>query len=155
MDLDNDDQVSVDEEVEVLDVEEEIDPETSFALEEEGDDDPGSVDDDSLTEKPAPLSKRFDVVSINEMYGSSLDQTKKTRPYLTQFEITKILAVRAQQLENGSPPFIALTDELHNSKAIAFEEYRSKNIPFVIRRYLPDKSHEDWRLSDFRNAFVI
>ncbi len=151
--MENEDPVSIDDEVEILDVEEEIDPDISFPNEEEGDDD--DDDDDSITEKQSNLSKRFDIVSVDEMYGSSLDKTKKTRPYLTQFEITKILAVRAQQLENGSPPFIHLTDELRNSKSIAYEEYRKKSIPFVIRRYLPDKTQEDWRLSDFKNAYVI
>ena len=153
MDLENDETVLADDEVEIVDIEEEIDPDINFPNEEDGDGD--DDDDDSLTDKQMNISKRFDIVSVNEMYGSSLDKAKKTRPYLTQFEITKILAVRAQQLENGSPPFIPLNDELTNSKAISYEEYRSRCIPFVIRRYLPDKTYEDWRLQDFRNAYVI
>ena len=148
MDMDDEENSSIDEEVEILDVEEEIDPGPAIN-EEDGEDDEDNI------EKPSSISKKFDIVSVNELYGSSLSKSKRTRPYLTQFEITKILSIRAQQLENGSPPFIPITDELLNSKSIAYEEYRQKCVPFIVRRYLPNKSYEDWKLSDFKNAYVI
>ncbi|KAJ2908357.1 DNA-directed RNA polymerases II and V subunit 6B, partial [Coemansia aciculifera] len=31
---------------------------------------------------------------------------------------------------------------------IALKELRAKKIPFVIRRYLPDASYEDWRVTE-------
>ncbi len=31
---------------------------------------------------------------------------------------------------------------------IAMKELKEKKIPFTIRRYLPDGSYEDWRLSE-------
>ena len=30
-------------------------------------------------------------------------------------------------------------------------EYKEGVLPLIIRRYLPDNTHEDWRVSDFVN----
>jgi hypothetical protein len=36
----------------------------------------------------------------------------------------------------------------YSSLQIAMKELREKKIPFIIRRYLPDGSFEDWRIQD-------
>jgi DNA-directed RNA polymerase subunit K/omega len=43
-------------------------------------------------------------------------------------------------------------DEMNSNRLaapqIAMKELKEKKIPFTIRRYLPDGSYEDWRLSE-------
>jgi len=72
---------------------------------------------------------------------------RRTRPVLSRFERAKILALRAEQLDRGTP---ALVEKLDGDSALATaeREFAAGRIPFIIRRYLPDRSVEDWKLSE-------
>ena len=73
----------------------------------------------------------------------------KTSSILTKYEKTKVLCERAQQIENGSPPYIANFERFNNSYSIAVEEMNQKKIPFIIRRSMPtSKYFEYWKLKD-------
>lgn len=72
---------------------------------------------------------------------------RRTRPVLSKFERAKVIAIRAEQIGRGTP---ALVEKLAGDEAIttAEREFAAGRIPFVIRRYLPDGSFEDWKLSE-------
>ena len=72
---------------------------------------------------------------------------KITQPFITKFERAKILGIRSEMISNGSPPLVHNTFD--NSYDIAKQEYLEKKIPLIIRRYLPNNTYEDWRLTDF------
>lgn len=82
-----------------------------------------------------------------------LDQHRKSLPIATKYEITRLLAERIYQLNNGAPPMIVWTGPksgLQITESIAREELRQRRIPFIIRRTFPNGSTEDWKLEDFR-----
>ncbi|KAJ2721650.1 DNA-directed RNA polymerases I, II, and III subunit RPABC2 [Coemansia sp. Benny D115] len=70
-----------------------------------------------------------------------------TTPYMTKYERARILGARALQISMNAPVMVELDGE-SDPYEIALKELRAKKIPFVIRRYLPDQSFEDWRVTE-------
>lgn len=70
-----------------------------------------------------------------------------TTPYMTKYERARILGARALQISMNAPVMVDLDGE-SDPYEIALKELRAKKIPFVIRRYLPDSSYEDWRVTE-------
>ncbi|KAJ1960419.1 subunit common to RNA polymerases I, II, and III [Dipsacomyces acuminosporus] len=70
-----------------------------------------------------------------------------TTPYMTKYERARILGARALQISMNAPVMVELDGE-SDPYEIALKELREKKIPFVIRRYLPDLSYEDWRVQE-------
>ncbi|MEX0597892.1 MAG: DNA-directed RNA polymerase subunit omega [Candidatus Paceibacterota bacterium] len=80
-----------------------------------------------------------------------IDEFHKTIPFLTKYEKTRILGLRAKQIDNGSKPFINPTKfNLIDGYVIAQRELESKRLPFIIRRPLPNGGSEFWKLKDLQ-----
>lgn len=71
-----------------------------------------------------------------------------TYPFLTLYEKTKVLALRASQLARGAPPFIDVPEYLTDVYEIARAELEAKRLPYILKRPLPDGEYEYWRLAD-------
>ena len=71
-----------------------------------------------------------------------------TYPFLTLYEKTKVLSLRASQLAHGAPPFIDVPDYLTDVYEISKAELEAKRLPFILKRPLPDGKFEYWRLAD-------
>ena len=82
------------------------------------------------------------------------DPIHTTVPILTKFEYTRVLGVRATQIENGAPLFISVDESIIDSYVIARMEVEAKKLPFIIRRPLPGGKMEYWRLADLENLNV-
>jgi len=80
--------------------------------------------------------------------GEKADEYHRTYPFLTVFERTKIIGLRANQLSKGSVPFIAVPKHITDVRDIARLELDQKRLPFIVKRPLPDGTFEYWRLSD-------
>lgn len=78
----------------------------------------------------------------------SKDNNHKTQPFLTQFEKTRILGFRTNQLAQGARPFVPVPKHITNPLDIAKLELEQQRLPFIIKRPLPDGSFEYWRLRD-------
>jgi DNA-directed RNA polymerase subunit K/omega len=76
-----------------------------------------------------------------------IDPYHTTIPILTKYEYTRILGVRATQIENGAPTFIDV-HELVDSYLIAKAELEQKKIPFILKRPIPNGNIEYWKLED-------
>ena len=76
------------------------------------------------------------------------DPNHRSAPFLTQYEKTKILGMRANQLSQGARPYIAVPEYVTDVWEIARMELQQRRLPFLVRRPMPDGSHEYWRLSD-------
>jgi DNA-directed RNA polymerase I, II, and III subunit RPABC2 len=76
------------------------------------------------------------------------DPNHKSVPFLTQYERTKIIGMRANQLSQGARPYIAIPEYMTDVGEIARLELSERRLPFIISRPMPDGSHEYWRLSD-------
>jgi DNA-directed RNA polymerase subunit K/omega len=80
--------------------------------------------------------------------GDKADSNHRTYPFLTNFEKTKIIGLRANQLSKGSAPFISVPKHITDVKDIAKLELEQKRLPFIIKRPLPNGQFEYWRLTD-------
>jgi DNA-directed RNA polymerase I, II, and III subunit RPABC2 len=88
-------------------------------------------------------------ISNDELDTSIKVDTKHiTYPFLTIYEKTKIIGMRANQLSQGAAPFIKVPDYVKNVKEIAKMELEQKRLPYIIKRPLPNGTYEYWRLSD-------
>jgi DNA-directed RNA polymerase I, II, and III subunit RPABC2 len=85
---------------------------------------------------------------IRGAYPPTKDTGHVTYPFLTLYERTKILSLRASQLAHGSPPFIDVPEYLTNVYEVAKAELEAKRLPYVLKRPLPDGTYEYWRLAD-------
>jgi DNA-directed RNA polymerase I, II, and III subunit RPABC2 len=59
-----------------------------------------------------------------------------------------IIGTRALQISKNAPVLIDLGKEDMDPILIAEKELADRKIPFLIRRYLPDNSYEDWKVSE-------
>jgi DNA-directed RNA polymerase I, II, and III subunit RPABC2 len=76
------------------------------------------------------------------------DPNHRSPPFLTQYEKTKILGLRANQLSQGARPYIAVPEHVTDVYEIARLELHQRRLPFIVRRPMPNGTHEYWRLSD-------
>ena len=90
---------------------------------------------------------KLNVSSLPSM-GDKVDTNHRTYPFLTHFERTKIIGLRANQLSKGSVPFISVPDHITDVRDIARMELEKKRLPYIIKRPLPNGNYEYWRLAD-------
>ena len=85
---------------------------------------------------------------IKDKNNNIIDELHKTLPILTKYEKTKILGIRLKQLNNGSLPYIKVSEDLLDNFIIAKNELKLKKLPFIIQRPLPNNTFEYWKLED-------
>lgn len=78
--------------------------------------------------------------------GTAAAERVTTR-YLTKYEKARVLGTRALQISMNAPVMVDLDGETDPLR-IAEKELRERKIPIIIRRYLPDGSHEDWGIDE-------
>lgn len=92
------------------------------------------------------MSKIEDFNDIMKQYDPN---NNKTKNILSKYEKVKIIGIRAEQLQRGSPPLVTLDeDEPFDARKLAYEELRQKKLPMMICRKLSDGTREYWRLDD-------
>jgi DNA-directed RNA polymerase I, II, and III subunit RPABC2 len=72
----------------------------------------------------------------------------RSQPWMTQYERTKILGFRANQLAQGAKPYVPVPKHVVTTADIARIELKERRLPFIISRIMPDGTFEFWRLSD-------
>jgi len=80
--------------------------------------------------------------------GGKIDPNHRTYPFLTNFEKTKMIGLRANQISKGAIPFIDVPKHITDVRDIARLELEQKRLPFIVKRPLPNGSFEYWRLND-------
>ena len=135
-------------------------------------DDSGEYDDDSdddeeyfkkfdselrkkhlTTFHPESFSNNYDEISkltrvVRDEDNIIIDPLHKTAPFLTKYEYTKILGVRAKQIDSGATPFVKVPENMIDSYLIAKLELAEKRVPFIIRRPIANGSSEYWNVKD-------
>ena len=76
------------------------------------------------------------------------DPKHRTYPFLTLYEKTKIIGLRANQLSQGARPIIPVPDYVTDVRDIARLELEQKRLPYIIKRPIPTGKFEYWRLYD-------
>ncbi len=76
------------------------------------------------------------------------DPNHKSVPYLTQFEKTKLIGFRSNQLAQGARPLIQVPAHVTDVIEIARLELEQRRLPYLLKRPMPDGTYEYWRLAD-------
>ncbi len=90
----------------------------------------------------------MDKLILRDAYPPRADSGHTTYPFLTLYEKTKVISLRASQLAHGAPPFIDVPEYFTDVYEIAKAELEAKRLPYIIKRPLPNGEYEYWRLSD-------
>jgi len=77
-----------------------------------------------------------------------VDKLHRTLPFITKFELTKIIGLRAKQLDEGAQALVVISREIISGYNIALMEIQQKKIPFIIRRPIPNGGSEYWKVAD-------
>jgi DNA-directed RNA polymerase I, II, and III subunit RPABC2 len=80
--------------------------------------------------------------------GLIYDEKHKTIPILTRYEKSKIIGLRAKQINSGGDLFIKAPANIIDGITLAKMELKQKKIPFIIRRPLPNGKNEYWDIND-------
>jgi DNA-directed RNA polymerase subunit K/omega len=80
--------------------------------------------------------------------GIIIDPLHKTLPFLTKYEMTRIIGQRAKQLDSGAKAFVKVPPNIIDGYHIAQLEIEQKKIPFIIKRPLPNGGIEYWNVND-------
>ena len=76
------------------------------------------------------------------------NEERITSKFLTKYEKARVLGTRALQISKNAPLMIVPNNGESDPYKLAEMELTAYKIPFIIRRYLPDGSYEDWKLSE-------
>ncbi len=76
------------------------------------------------------------------------DPNHRSIPILTKYELTRVLGLRARQIDEGAAPLVSVPSGVLDGYVIAKAELDQKKIPFIIRRPMPSGESEYWRLQD-------
>ena len=115
--------------------------------------------DSELTRKyvnethPESLINNYnEILALSKVVRNSnniiIDKFHQTISFLTKYEKTRILGQRVKQLNDGGPPYIAVSENILDNSIIAEMELKEKKLPFIIRRPLPNGASEYWKLED-------
>lgn len=96
---------------------------------------------------PGRDGEPVDIIPHDGADSSKANKTRVTTRFLTKYERARILGTRALQISMNAPIMVKPGSETDPLK-IAMLELRARKIPIIIRRYLPDGSHEDWRIEE-------
>ena len=75
------------------------------------------------------------------------DKDRITSRFMTKYERARILGSRALQISKNAPLMVDPGEESDPYK-LAEMELDKRKVPFIVRRYLPDSSYEDWKVSE-------
>ncbi|XP_077991442.1 DNA-directed RNA polymerases I, II, and III subunit RPABC2-like [Glandiceps talaboti] len=96
-------------------------------------------------ENPEEDGEHIDILPQGDIAEESM--RKITTPYMTKYERARVLGTRALQIAMGAPVMVELEGET-DPLEIARKELKARKIPIIIRRYMPDGSHEDWAIDE-------
>ena len=71
------------------------------------------------------------------------DGARRTSRVMTPFEMAKLLGYRIQQLNRGLPTVLGCAATGMSSRQIAERELACNLLPLIVRRRMPDGTHED------------
>jgi len=102
---------------------------------------------------PESFSNNYDEISkftrvVRDSDGIIIDELHKTVPFLTKYEYTRVLGIRAKQIDSGAIPFIKVPENMIDSYLIAKKELEEKKVPFIIRRPIANGGSEYWNIQD-------
>jgi len=100
-----------------------------------------------------------EVLSISrEEIQDTLNDDRKSLPYLSKYEYTVLLSTRIQQLAEGAKPLVDLKNMNQQDPEFLFKlatkEIMEQKLPFIIHRRLPNGKSEYWNVSELTAHFM-
>ena len=110
----------------------------------------GANDQDDLDDHVEVLEEENQEGEDNLMGGKRPDKNVEriTSSFMTKYEKARVLGTRALQISKNAPLMITPLPGESDPYKLAERELTEGKIPFIVRRYLPDGSYEDWKLSE-------
>jgi DNA-directed RNA polymerases I, II, and III subunit RPABC2 len=105
------------------------------------------IDDDAIPPQVDDDGK-FQIVDYSEALEIASKKQKITLPIMTKYEKAKVIGFRATQIAKGAKVLVNVSG-LKDPFEKAEKELLEKMTPFIIRRTLPDGTHEDWKMEEF------
>ena len=110
--------------------------------------DNGMLDEEMLEEEEdESMQQQEQSKIVSESEAKPSTGPRRTSPYMTKYERARIIGTRALQISMNAPVMVD-TEGMIDPMDIAEKELNAKLVPFVIRRFLPDGTYEDWRVSE-------
>ena len=103
--------------------------------------------DDSVDIVSNPDNDEQGIAGIRRGIRKVPDEERITSRFMTKYERARILGSRALQISKNAPLMVDPGEESDPYK-LAEMELDKKKVPFIVRRYLPDGSYEDWKVSE-------
>ena len=103
-------------------------------------------DGEESEEKESQILEQEDERRGNAITG----EARTTTPFLTKYEKARVIGARALQISKNAPILVNLNPGEYDPILIAEKELRESKIPFIIRRFLPDGSYEDWSVQELK-----
>ena len=94
------------------------------------------------------IEENKNIKNNNKKFNLKPIKERETSRFLTKYERAKILGERAIQISNGAKVMVDVDEGVWDPMIIAEKELREKKIEYIVRRYLPDGSYEDWDLNE-------
>jgi DNA-directed RNA polymerase I, II, and III subunit RPABC2 len=85
---------------------------------------------------------------VRDKANNIIDDLHRTIPFLTKYERTRIIGMRAKQINSGAKAFIKVPENVIDGYLVAEMELIQKRIPFIVRRPTPGGGSEYWNLKD-------
>jgi DNA-directed RNA polymerase I, II, and III subunit RPABC2 len=81
------------------------------------------------------------------------ENQRVTEPILSKYERARVIGTRALQISGGAPPLIKVPKKNppFTPIEIAEMELNVGKIPLIIRRHLPNKNYEDWKVNELQD----
>ncbi len=130
------------------DIDEEVEQEEEGGSEESKDSNEEEASENSRDpdeDNEANIRDKILLLNDQELQGN-VDRITPT--FLTKYEKARVIGTRALQISKNAPVLVDLGKDDIDPILIAEKELAERKIPFIIRRYLPDGSFEDWRVND-------
>ena len=105
------------------------------------------------SEESEESNEDIDIINAGEGKlnpGKIKDEERSTTNFLTKYEKARVIGARALQISKNAPILVNLQQGEDDPILIAEKELREGKIPFIIRRYLPDGSYEDWAVKELK-----
>jgi DNA-directed RNA polymerase I, II, and III subunit RPABC2 len=116
------------------------------------DDDDGSINEyneGEIEQEHNEYDEKADVEMVPaEEVHKEPQRDRVTTRFLTKYEKARIIGARALQISKNAPIMVEVESGEWDPLKIAEKELIARKIPFIIRRYLPDNSYEDWKVDE-------
>jgi DNA-directed RNA polymerase subunit K/omega len=90
----------------------------------------------------------------NMEYTRVKDEDRISDPIMTYYEMVRVIGTRAQQFNYDAPPLVSGIEDLPPPQ-MAYIELKAKQTPFIIRRHLPGKLYEEWKIEELEIVHEI